>query len=145
METEGIGVKLRSPGPTDRVRHGRSSRHHREMKTTQAKIQSYFYCRLVGCMSKETEQPKREGEKERQREQCKSGRESEREVAWLVVNQFSFARSFSRLFLEAFFLIATRTNDDDDDVGEGDGEGDDKGPNDGRTTAITVTGRRRLK
>lgn len=84
--------------------------------------------------------------RDREREQCKSRRESEREVPWLVVNQFSFARSFSRLFLEAFFLIATRTNDDDDDdVGEGEGEGDDKGPNDGRTTAITVTGRRRLK
>jgi len=27
-------------------------RHHREMKTTQAKIQSYFYCRLVGCISR---------------------------------------------------------------------------------------------
>lgn len=98
---------------------------------------------MAACRKRQSNQKERE--KERQREQCKSGRQSEREAAWLVVNQFSFARSFSRLFLEAFFLIATRTNDDDDDVGEGDGEGDDKGPNDGRTTAITVTGRRRLK
>lgn len=30
----------------------RGPRHHREMKTTQAKIQSYFYCRLVGCISR---------------------------------------------------------------------------------------------
>lgn len=86
------------------------------MKTTQAKIQSYFYCRLVGCMSKETERL------------CKSVRVRERERTPLVVNQFSFARSFSRLFLEAFFLIATRTNDEDDDEdGEGDGGGDGAG------------------
>lgn len=60
IEDQGLGTRdlgsedsAADTGPTSRSSFPPfRPRHHREMKTTQAKIQSYFYCRLVGCISR---------------------------------------------------------------------------------------------